>query len=90
MGVCSRLGFERYLQPDLPLHLRKSVPELTEPYNIYWFLICITLFSGRRSPLSDRFLFVFLKYIVSATDFMLYSKDVKLQKLSGAFSGFTA
>ena len=40
--------------------------------------------------LSDRFLFVFLKYIVSATDFMLYSKDVKLQKLSGAFSGFTA
>ena len=74
----------------VPLHLRKSVPELTEPYNIYWFLICITLFSGRRSPLSDRFLFVFLKYIVSATDFMLYSKDVKLQKLSGAFSGFTA
>ena len=54
------------------------------------FLICITLFSGRRSPLSDRFLFVFLKYIVSATDFMLYFKDVKLQKLSGAFSGFTA
>ena len=41
-------------------------------------------------PLSDRFCFVFLKYIVSATDFMLYSKDVKLQKLSGAFSGFTA
>ena len=79
----------RYLQPDLPLHLRKSVPELTEPYNIYWFLICITLFSGRISPLSDRFLFVFLKYIVSATDFMLYSKE-KLQKLSGAFSGFTA
>ncbi len=37
-----RLGFisilcryhRRYLQPDLPLHLRKSVPELTEPYNI--------------------------------------------------------